>query len=155
MSDYAQLDSPNKISRIHPAHSTHDDDEKSFRSISSKFSRTSRKSVHNGELSASLMSSQGNDEETLSCDKDDSFSTTDSSLLKSGAASPPSSTAIGSSPVNSPSYYETATMAQDDPFYMFRGDLIKKLLLVEGQLERYLDIVQNTVRAVLGLVNVH
>lgn len=35
-------------------------------------------------------------------------------------------------------------MAQDDPFYIFRGDLVKKLLLVEGQLEKYLEVVRTT-----------
>lgn len=142
MSEYAQLDSP-KISRVHPtasarssSHSTHDDDEKSFRSFSSKFSRASRKSVKNGELGTSLISSQ--DDEESSTDKDDSFSTNNSSPVKNSAVSPTSSQ------VGSPSYYETATMAQDDPFHIFRGDLVKKLLLVEGQLERYLEVIQTT-----------
>jgi hypothetical protein len=135
MSDYAQLDSP-KISRVHPT-SSHDDDDKSFRSFSSKFSRASRKSVKKGELGTSLISPQ-DDEESSSTDRDDSFSTNNSSPVKNGAASPTSSQ------VGSPSYYETATMAQDDPFHIFRGDLVKKLLLVEGQLERYLEVVQTT-----------
>jgi hypothetical protein len=148
MSEYAQLDSP-KISRVHPTTSTrssshHDDDEKSFRSISSKFSRASRKSLHNGELGTSLISSNDNDEESSSGDRDDSFSTAISSPEKNGAVSP-SSLAMTSSPVNSPSYYETATMAQDDPFFIFRGDLVKKLLVVERQLDRYLEVVRTTV----------
>jgi hypothetical protein len=148
MSEYTQLDSP-KISRVHPTTSTrssshHDDDEKSFRSISSKFSRASRKSLHNGELGTSLISSNDNDEESSSGDRDDSFSTAISSPEKNGAVSP-SSLAMTSSPVNSPSYYETATMAQDDPFFIFRGDLVKKLLVVERQLDRYLEVVRTTV----------
>jgi syntaxin 6 len=36
-------------------------------------------------------------------------------------------------------------MAQDDPFFIFRGDLVKKLLVVEGQLDRYLEVVRTTV----------
>lgn len=137
MSAYAQLDSP-KLSQVHPdaIHSNHDtDDDKSFRSISSKFSRTSRKSLHNGELGTSLISSQDNDEESSSCDRDDSFITNHPSPLKNETLSP-----------NIPSMtYETATMAQDDPFYIFRGDLVKKLLLVEGQLERYQEVIRTTV----------
>lgn len=44
--------------------------------------------------------------------------------------------------------------AEDDPFYMFRGDLVKKLLLVDGELDRYLTVVRNTVSdyLVLGCV---
>lgn len=145
MSEYAQLDAP-KISRVHPtsstrssSHSTHDDDDMSFRSFSSKFSRTSRKSVKNGELGTSLISSQEDDEgSSLSADRDNSIGTNNSTPVKNGASSP------SSSQVSSPGYFQTATMAQDDPFHMFRGDLIKKLLLVEGQLERYLEVVQTT-----------
>jgi syntaxin 6 len=141
MSEYAQLDSP-KMSRVHPTTSargsshSHDDDDKSFRSFSSKFSRASRKSLQNGELGASLISSLEHDDESSSTDRDDSFSTNNSSPDKNSAALPTISDA--------PSQYETATMAQDDPFYMFRGDLVKKLLLVEGQLEKYLEVVETT-----------
>lgn len=35
--------------------------------------------------------------------------------------------------------------ADDDPFYIFRGDLMKKLSSVESELEKYLDVVRNTV----------
>eukprot|EP00956_Cyclotella_meneghiniana_P006010 scaffold7825_cov67-Cyclotella_meneghiniana.AAC.4 len=143
MSDYAQLESPKIVSsRVHPTSSTqqhhnsnkHDDDEKSFRSFSSKFSRASRKSLQNGELGTSLMASQ-DDDESSSCDRDDSFSSTTNNLA--AAASP----SVTSPSRSSPSKYE---LSQDDPFYMFRGDLIKKLLLVEGQLEKYVEIVQTT-----------
>ena len=36
------------------------------------------------------------------------------------------------------------SVTTNDPFYMFRGDLVKKLLLVDSELERYLNIVKNT-----------
>jgi syntaxin 6 len=148
MSEYSQLDSP-KMSRVHPttsahasSHSTHDDDDRSFRSISSKFSRASRKSIRNGELGASLISSQDHDDESSSTDRDDSFSTNNLSSNNIGAVSPNASAVP--SQISSPSLYETASMAQDDPFYIFRGDLVKKLLLVEGQLEKYLEVVRTT-----------
>lgn len=157
MSDYAQLESPKIVSsRVHPTPSTqqhynsskHDDDDKSFRSFSSKFSRASRKSLENGDLGTSLMASQ--DDESSSCDQDDSFSSTANNLSSvpnngavaaSAAASAAASPPVTSPSVSSPSKYE---LSQDDPFYMFRGDLVKKLLLVEGQLERYVEIVQTT-----------
>ena len=81
------------------------------------------------------MSSQDDDAESSSCDRDDSFSTNNSSPVKNEALSPTISSMT----------YETATMAQDDPFYIFRGDLVKKLLLVEGQLERYQEVIRTTV----------
>eukprot|EP00804_Cyclotella_cryptica_P030745 CCRYP_009174-RA/>CCRYP_009174-RA protein AED:0.04 eAED:0.04 QI:269/1/1/1/1/1/2/333/375 len=151
MSEYAQLDSPNR-SRPHPAHSHNDDDDndddKSFRSLSSKFSRASRKSLKNGELGVSLISSQ-EEESSSSCDREsyngNAGATADSSPAKNGAMSPSASVPpTPSSPSYNSNYYETTLMAQDDPFYMFRGDLVKKLLLVEEQLERYLEVVRTT-----------
>ncbi|KAL3794575.1 hypothetical protein HJC23_008031 [Cyclotella cryptica] len=156
MSEYAQLDSPNR-SRPHPAHSHNDDDDndddKSFRSLSSKFSRASRKSLKNGELGVSLISSQ-EEESSSSCDREsyngNAGATADSSPAKNGAMSPSASVPpTPSSPSYNSNYYETTLMAQDDPFYMFRGDLVKKLLLVEEQLERYLEVVRTTVRSSL------
>lgn len=153
MSDYAQLDSSNP-SRVHPPRShieDVDDDEKSFRSLSSKFSRASRKSLKNGELGVSLISSH--DEESSSSLDRESYSgivTANLSPTKNdnGALSTAVSMAgSASSPSYDSNYYETTSMAQDDPFYMFRGDLVKKLLLVEEQLERYLQIVRTTVRS--------
>ncbi|KAL7466680.1 hypothetical protein ACHAXS_006974 [Conticribra weissflogii] len=52
--------------------------------------------------------------------------------------------------VSSPSSAVTNghAFAEDDPFYIFRGDLMKKLSSVEGELEKYLDVVRNTDTAV-------
>jgi len=51
-----------------------------------------------------------------------------------------------SSPSNAVS--NALSFADDDPFYIFRGDLMKKLSSVESELEKYLDVVRNTDTAV-------
>jgi hypothetical protein len=135
MTEYAKIDSP-KLSRVHPTnpslptfYTDAEDDEKSFRSFRSFSSRASQsKSLKNGELGTSFLSSEHDDESPS--DRNQSFETNSSSPVKKDDSN----------------YYETTTFAQDDPFYMFRGDLIKKLLLVEGQLESYLEVVWTTVR---------
>jgi syntaxin 6 len=54
---------------------------------------------------------------------------------------------IISSAVTPPAKATSATstfIGEDDPFYMFRGDLTKKILLVDQELSRYTTLVQTT-----------
>ena len=137
-------------------------------SISSKLSRKSRK-VSGGELGVPLTLGDDNsnydidggsgsivgDEDAYSrvsrfsigssqYDTDEVGSFVGGGIMSSPPSSSPTSTsfppASSFSPTTTQSY-----IAEDDPFYMFRGDLVKKLLLVEGELDRYLTVVRTTV----------
>ena len=51
--------------------------------------------------------------------------------------------------VDDESLHEPLTAAEDDPFYVFREDLYRKLDLVEENLTEFLRIVHQTVSAFL------
>ncbi len=101
-------------------------------SVSSAFSRSSRRAMKkSSELGVPLTSSMNEDEEEFYNDNGDS-----------------SSTAAAAAPIASTSTSATATtstfIGEDDPFYMFRGDLTKKILLVDQELNTYTTLVHTT-----------
>ena len=104
-------------------------------SISSKLSRSSRKLVKNSpELGVPLTSSLDDDESSGHWIGDRGGSpTSNGSATASGASHGKCSN--GRFP----------GFAEKDPFYMFRGDLVKKLLLVDDELDRYLTVVRTSV----------
>jgi syntaxin 6 len=72
---------------------------------------------------------------TASMDDEEEFTTRnggDSSTIS--AAAPPTTATSATS----------TFIGEDDPFYMFRGDLTKKILLVDQELNRYTTLVQTT-----------
>eukprot|EP00985_Skeletonema_marinoi_P029341 scaffold27615_cov139-Skeletonema_marinoi.AAC.8 len=100
-------------------------------SVSSAFSRTSRRVMKkSSELGVPLTESMEDDEEEFHNNNLNGNSSTIS-------APPPTSAAATST-----------FIGEDDPFYMFRGDLTKKILLVDQELTTYTTLVQTTDTAV-------
>jgi len=84
-------------------------------SVSSKFSR--RKAANNSDLGSSLLDGHDDDAgEPTSIDKN---GTTTAAATKS-------------------------YISEDDPFHMFRADLVRKLATVDEELDRYLTVVRTT-----------
>lgn len=94
-------------------------------STSSKFSRASRnrkgKDMENSDLGSSLLN--GHDEDAGPSINNDNDGTTPAAATAS----------------SNKSY-----ISEDDPFYMFRGDLVQKLTSVDEELDRYLTVVRTT-----------
>lgn len=100
-------------------------------SVSSKFSRVSRKSMKNSDLGVPLTSSLEERDENGSND--------------GGAGGQ----WVGASPTNNNNNATTKSyISEDDPFYMFRSDLVQKLSHVNTQLNKYISTVQTTDTAV-------
>ncbi|KAL7433219.1 hypothetical protein ACHAXM_003458 [Skeletonema potamos] len=99
-------------------------------SVSSAFSRHSRRVMKKtSELGMPLTASMDDDEEE--CYNNSSGG--DSSIISSAVTPPAKATSATST-----------FIGEDDPFYMFRGDLTKKILLVDQELSRYTTLVQTT-----------
>ena len=98
----------------------------SIKSALSKKSRKSRRRVDNDELSVPLHALS---EEGGGGDEHD---------VESG-------TAGGAGGVKG-----AAVSLEDDPFYVFREDLTRKLCLVDEGLKRYLNVIHDTVSLLLG-----
>jgi syntaxin 6 len=102
-------------------------------SVSSAFSRSSRRAMKkSSELGVPLTSSMNEDEEEFYNDNGDSSSTA------AAAAAPIASTSTAATATTS------TFIGEDDPFYMFRGDLTKKILLVDQELNTYTTLVHTT-----------
>ena len=101
-------------------------------SVSSKFSRKSS-SFRHSELATPLAPSSSYEE-------------------RYGYPSPPAATLSPSSTSpNNNSSPSKSYISEDDPFHLFRSDLISKLSQVSTQLQQYLTIIQTTDTA----VNIH
>lgn len=98
-------------------------------SVSSAFSRSSRRAMKKSELGVPLTSSMNEDEEEFYNDNGDSSST---------------AAAAAAAPITSSSSTTSTFIGEDDPFYMFRGDLTKKILLVDQELNTYTTLVHTT-----------
>ena len=95
-------------------------------SVSSAFSRSSRRVMKkSSDLGMPLTASMDNDEEEFHNNTYNDNGGDSSTISTSG---PTTSTFIG----------------EDDPFYMFRGDLTIKILLVDQELTKYTTLVQTT-----------
>lgn len=100
-------------------------------SVSSAFSRASRRVMKkSSELGVPLTESMDEDEED--------FHNNNSNTHDNGATAPPPPITAATSPTTS------TFIGEDDPFYMFRGDLTKKILLVDQELTNYTTLVQTT-----------
>jgi len=86
-------------------------------SVSSKFSRASRTAIKKSDLGSSLL------------DEPD----------ENAGASNINNNGTKSTIIATKSY-----ISEDDPFYMFRGDLVQKLTSVDEELNRYLTVVRTT-----------
>ena len=108
-------------------------------SVSSKFSRASRKSMKNSDLGIPLTSSLEERDENGSNGAGDWVGAT---------ALPPSTNGNTSSATPITTTTTTTTtksyISEDDPFYMFRTDLVQKLTSVDEGLHRYLTVVRTT-----------
>lgn len=100
----------------------HNNNLSSGASVSSKFSRASRTKLKSGDLGVPLTSSSLEERDE---NRDGHWA---------GA---------GSTATTTKSY-----ISEDDPFYIFRGDLVQKLTLVDEELSRYLTVVRTTDTAV-------
>lgn len=140
-----QMDEVSLRSSSHHHHTTKKNTSMSSgASISSKFSRASRRaadnSVKNSELGVPLTSSTSLDDD----DGEDEGNGSESIGDWEGASS------SISSPISSPTSTATTKsyISEDDPFYLFRSDLTKKISSVDTELNNYLNIVQTTDTAV-------
>eukprot|EP00571_Detonula_confervacea_P007452 CAMPEP_0172315526 /NCGR_PEP_ID=MMETSP1058-20130122/25461_1 /TAXON_ID=83371 /ORGANISM="Detonula confervacea, Strain CCMP 353" /LENGTH=377 /DNA_ID=CAMNT_0013029613 /DNA_START=44 /DNA_END=1177 /DNA_ORIENTATION=+ len=104
-------------------------------SVSSKFSRASRKQMKNSDLGVPLTSSLE--------ERDENVSSGDWVGASQGIHSNGNGTAATPTITTTKSY-----ISEDDPFYMFRTDLVQKLTLVDEGLKRYLTVVRTTDTAV-------
>ena len=103
-------------------------------SVSSAFSRASRRAMKkSSELGVPLTQSMENEEEFHNNNNGGNGSTI-------SASAPPSITRTTSATAATTSTF----IGEDDPFYMFRGDLTKKILLVDQELTNYTTLVQTT-----------
>lgn len=104
-------------------------------SVSSKFSRVSRKPMQNSDLGVPL---------TLSLDeRDENVSSGD------WVGATPAIHSNGNGTAATPTITTTKSyISEDDPFYMFRTDLVHKLTSVDEGLNRYLTVVRTTDTAV-------
>ena len=110
-------------------------------SVSSRFSRASRKAiVNNSDLGVPLTQTSSLDER----DEDDDDGNGSTYV---GASAPPSA-AFDNSNNNNPPPTTKSYISEDDPFYMFRTDLVQKLSLVSEELNNYLSVVRTTDTAV-------
>ncbi|KAL7538646.1 hypothetical protein ACHAXR_008714 [Thalassiosira sp. AJA248-18] len=97
-------------------------------SVTSKFSRSSRKSMKNSDLGVPLTTSLSLEERDENGGGD--WTGGNSSINNNGTTA---------SATTTKSY-----ISEDDPFYMFRTDLVQKLSLVDDELNRYLTVVRTT-----------
>ena len=99
-------------------------------SVSSAFSRASRRAMKkSSDLGVPLTESMDENEEDFHNNNMNTNGNSSTAPLPiSRASSTTTSTFIG----------------EDDPFYMFRGDLTKKILLVDQELTNYTTLVQTT-----------
>ena len=112
-------------------------------SVSSRFSRASRKSLKNSDLGVPLTSTSSLDER----DEESGGGDTDGDWV--GAAPPTAAFHTNGSNVTSPTTTTNKSyISEDDPFYMFRSDLQKKLSIVDDELDKYLTVVRTTDTAV-------
>ena len=111
-------------------------------SVSSRFSRASRKSLKNSDLGVPLTSTSSLDER----DEESGGGDTDGDWV--GAAPPTAAFHNNGCSVTSPTTTNKSYISEDDPFYMFRADLQKKLSIVDDELNKYLTVVRTTDTAV-------
>lgn len=111
-------------------------------SISSKFSRASRKSMKKSELGTPLTSCDDNDDDDNDNDEESGGDGSEWVGASNINIMPDNTNTSSTTPI-SKSY-----ISEDDPFYMFRTDLLQKLTSVESELNRYLSIVSTTDTAV-------
>mmetsp|Transcript_8219 Transcript_8219/g.13579 ORF Transcript_8219/g.13579 Transcript_8219/m.13579 type:complete len:380 (-) Transcript_8219:245-1384(-) len=101
-------------------------------SVSSAFSRTSRRVMKkSSELGVPLTESMDENEEEFHNNNNNSGN---NSTISASAPPPISRTTTATS----------TFIGEDDPFYMFRGDLTKKILLVDQELTTYTTLVKTT-----------
>lgn len=111
-------------------------------SVSSRFSRASRKAiVNNSDLGVPLTQTSSLDER----DEDDDDGNGSTYV---GASAPPSAAFDNNNNTNPPLPTTKSYISEDDPFYMFRTDLVQKLSLVSEELNNYLSVVRTTDTAV-------
>jgi len=104
-------------------------------SVSSAFSRASRRVMKkSSDLGVPLTESMDEDEE----DFHNNISNNHGNSSTTTATAPPPPITATASPTTS------TFIGEDDPFYMFRGDLTKKILLVDQELTNYTTLVQTT-----------
>lgn len=102
-------------------------------SVSSAFSRASRRVMKkSSDLGVPLTESMDEDEE-------DFHNNNSHNHGNSSTAPPPPPITSTTSPTTTSTF-----IGEDDPFYMFRGDLTKKILLVDQELTTYTTLVQTT-----------
>ncbi|KAL9189259.1 hypothetical protein ACHAXT_011749 [Thalassiosira profunda] len=101
-------------------------------SVSSKFSRTSRKQMQDSELGVPLTASE--------------------SVEEGEGDEGGGGEWVGAAPINngvtSPTTAAKSYISEDDPFHMFRSDLARKLSSVDEGLDSYLTVVRTTDTAV-------
>jgi len=88
-------------------------------SVSSKFSRSSRTAIKKSDLGSSLLD-----------EPDENAGASNNNNNNNGTKSTITAT--------------KSYISEDDPFYMFRGDLVQKLTSVDEELNRYLTVVRTT-----------
>eukprot|EP00581_Thalassiosira_minuscula_P011226 CAMPEP_0183722986 /NCGR_PEP_ID=MMETSP0737-20130205/14757_1 /TAXON_ID=385413 /ORGANISM="Thalassiosira miniscula, Strain CCMP1093" /LENGTH=377 /DNA_ID=CAMNT_0025953235 /DNA_START=107 /DNA_END=1240 /DNA_ORIENTATION=+ len=101
-------------------------------SVSSKFSRRG-KSLKNGDLGVPLTS-------TSLEERDEQDGNYNAAAVPSAAASAPPPLPTATATATKRGSY----ISEDDPFHIFRTDLVQKLGLVEEELDRYLSVVRTT-----------
>mmetsp|Transcript_25401 Transcript_25401/g.45865 ORF Transcript_25401/g.45865 Transcript_25401/m.45865 type:complete len:387 (+) Transcript_25401:130-1290(+) len=129
MDDVSLSSSRNNHSSRHSNYNNNNPLSSGSASVSSKFSRVStrNKSMKNGDLGMPLTSSLDERDEN---GRDGDWV---------GASAGSTTNNNGTTTTTTKSY-----ISEDDPFYMFRGDLVQKLTSVDSELNRYLTVVRTT-----------